>query len=48
MPAWFRDNRDLRGLADGLRRTGLSAGEVEGILGGNWLRFFAASFGPAT
>ena len=48
MPAWFGDNRDLRGLADGLRRTGLSAGEVEGILGGNWLRFFAASFGPAT
>jgi microsomal dipeptidase-like Zn-dependent dipeptidase len=47
MPAWFRDNRDLGGLADGLRRTGLSAAEVEGILGGNWLRFFAAGFGPA-
>mgnify|MGYP006290054325 FL=1 len=47
MPPWFRDNRDLGNLAAGLRRTGLSPAEVAGILGGNWLRFFAAGFGPA-
>ena len=45
-PDWFRDNRDFRNIADGLRRTGFSAGEVAAIMGGNWLRFFETSFGP--
>lgn len=46
-PAWFRDNRDFPGLAEGLRRVGFGATEVDGIMGGNWLRFFDDSFGPA-
>jgi len=46
MPDWFADNRDFGRIAEGLARTGLSAAEVEGIMGGNWLRFFDESFGP--
>jgi microsomal dipeptidase-like Zn-dependent dipeptidase len=46
MPDWFNDNRDFGRIAQGLARTGLSSAEVEGIMGGNWLRFFALSFGP--
>jgi len=45
-PAWFRDNRDFPGLADGLRAAGFDAAEVDGLMGGNWLRFFDESFGP--
>ncbi|NGQ92304.1 membrane dipeptidase [Rhodobacter sp. HX-7-19] len=47
MPAWFRDNRDFGTIADGLRATGFSGTEVAAIMGGNWARFFAASFGAA-
>ena len=47
-PAWFRDNTDMPGLAEGLRRVGFDAGEVAGIMGENWLRFYDASFGPAS
>jgi membrane dipeptidase len=47
MPDWFADNRDFGRIAEGLARTGLSAAEVEGIVGGNWLRFFDESFGPS-
>ena len=46
MPPWFRDNRDFGGLAQGLRDVGFSEGEVNGILGDNWLAFFDANFGP--
>ena len=48
MPHWFQDNRDFDNLAEGLHRTGLSTDEVAGILGQNWHRFFASSFGPAS
>ncbi|WP_119302889.1 membrane dipeptidase [Dongia deserti] len=48
MPAWFRDNRDFGNIAAGLRKVGMVEGEVAAILGGNWLRFFASSFGPAS
>uniref|UniRef100_UPI0040478519 membrane dipeptidase n=1 Tax=Yoonia sp. TaxID=2212373 RepID=UPI0040478519 len=47
MPDWFRDNRDFDRLQSGLRATGLSDPEVAGIMGGNWYRFYADSFGPA-
>lgn len=47
MPAWFRDNRDFGQIAQGLRATGMSHTEVAGIMGGNWARFFAESFGAA-
>ncbi len=46
-PSWFRGNRDFGNIAAGLRATGMDDGEVAGIMGGNWLRFFDASFGPA-
>lgn len=47
-PAWFRDNRDMPGIAAGLRAHGFSADDVAGIMGDNWHRFFARSFGPRT
>ena len=45
-PDWFRDNRDFGTIAEGLRGAGFSAEEVAAIMGGNWMRFFEASFGP--
>ena len=47
MPSWFKDNRDFGAIATGLRAAGMSADEVAAIMGGNWARFFASSFGPA-
>ena len=47
MPGWFRDNRDFGNIAAGLRKVGMSETDIAGIMGGNWLRFFAASFAPA-
>ena len=46
MPSWFNDNRDFNNIENGLRATGLDAGEVAGIMGGNWYRFYADNFGP--
>ncbi len=46
-PEWFRDNRDFPNLERGLTATGFSAEEVAALMGGNWLRFFEQSFGPA-
>ena len=45
-PAWFRDNRDFGTLRGGLLARGFSAADAAAILGGNWYRFFAESFGP--
>lgn len=47
MPDWFADNRDFGRITEGLRATGMTTGEVEAVMGGNWLRFFETSFGPA-
>lgn len=47
-PGWFRSNRDLRGIASGLRAAGFSAEETAAIMGDNWLAFFERSFGPAS
>jgi membrane dipeptidase len=46
MPPWFNDNRDFDNISSGLRDVGFAQGEVDGIMGGNWLRFYDASFGP--
>ena len=46
-PAWFRDNRDFDTLEGGLRAVGFDAGEVAGIMGQNWYRFYAENFVPA-
>ena len=46
MPTWFQDNRDFGAIAQGLRSTGLAEEDITGIMGNNWYRFFAESFGP--
>ena len=46
-PAWFRDNRDFGQIEAGLSAKGFSAGEVAGLMGGNWHRFFTENFTPA-
>lgn len=46
-PGWFRDNRDFPTLRQGLGGAGFSPEEVDRIMGGNWLDFFARSFEPA-
>lgn len=45
-PTWFKNNADLPNLYEGLRNVGFSAGDIGGIMGGNWLRFFSDSFEP--
>ena len=47
MPNWFNDNRDFGNIRKGLRATGLSEAEVDGIMGDNWYRFFETNFTPA-
>jgi len=46
MPDWFADNTDFGNIERGLRATGMNAGEVAGIMGGNWHRFYAENFSP--
>ena len=46
MPDWFQDNRDFANIAAGLRTAGFDDANVKAIMGGNWHRFFDASFGP--
>lgn len=45
MPGWFCDNRDFGNISSGLRAAGFLTAEVDAIMGGNWARFFASSFG---
>ena len=47
MPCWFNDNRDFGNIRKGLRATGPSEAEVDGIMGDNWYRFFETNFTPA-
>jgi microsomal dipeptidase-like Zn-dependent dipeptidase len=44
---WFADNTGFPAIAEGLARAGFSPGEVDKVMGGNWLAFFEKSFGPA-
>lgn len=46
-PDWFRSNLDFGNLRVSLSDKGFSDAEIDGILGGNWLRFYEESFGPA-
>ncbi|MEX1234483.1 MAG: membrane dipeptidase [Roseovarius sp.] len=45
-PGWFKDNRDFGNFETGLRDIGFDAGEITGLMGGNWLRFFEENFTP--
>ena len=47
MPSWFGGNLDFDNIANGLRAHGFADADVEKVMGGNWLRFFEDSFGPA-
>lgn len=46
MPDWYKDNRDFENIATGLADIGMSKDEINKVMGGNWLRFFAENFGP--
>ena len=45
-PSWFEGNLHFKNIARGLSEVGFAENEVDGIMGGNWLRFYDASFGP--
>lgn len=47
MPEWFQTAADFNNLPAGLRAAGFNDAEAAGILGENWLRFFARSFPAA-
>ena len=47
MPDFFADNRDFGNIRSGLLATGMDAATVDGVMGANWRRFFAKSFGSA-
>ncbi|MEM6563508.1 MAG: membrane dipeptidase [Pseudomonadota bacterium] len=46
MPRWFQDNRHFGAIRQGLLQSDLTEAEVDGIMGGNWLRFYEQAFGP--
>ncbi|MSP81978.1 MAG: membrane dipeptidase [Alphaproteobacteria bacterium] len=46
-PPWFCGSRDFPNIRAGLRNVGFAEADVTAILGMNWYRFYAASFGPA-
>ena len=46
-PEWFRDSRDFGNISAGLCRIGMDSADVAAVMGGNWLRFYDESFGPA-
>jgi microsomal dipeptidase-like Zn-dependent dipeptidase len=43
-PKWFENNTHFSNIQNGLKNVGFSDGEVEGIMGENWLRFYDLSF----
>ena len=44
-PEWFQSNRDFGKVAAGLAKTGFSRDDIDAIMGENWVRFYACSFG---
>ena len=47
-PDWFANSTHYANIARGLREAGFAESDVEKVMGGNWLRFFETSFGPAS
>ncbi len=45
-PSWFGSNLDFGNIQVGLAEVGFDEGDVAKLMGGNWYRFFAESFGP--
>ena len=48
MPSWYKDNRDFGNLASGLDAIGMSAEDINKVMGGNWLRFYDDNFGSVS
>ena len=46
MPTWFQDNRHFGAIREGLAAAGMDAQGLDGVMGANWYRFYADSFGP--
>ena len=46
-PSWFRSPVDFPNILGGLETRGFSSADIAKIAGGNWLRLFRESFGPA-
>lgn len=46
MPEWFEDSRGFDNIARGLSNLGMNNSEIDGIMGGNWLRFYEKNFQP--
>lgn len=46
-PDWFKTPADFPNIAAGLKEYGFHQDEIDGVMGGNWLRFFTESFQPA-
>jgi microsomal dipeptidase-like Zn-dependent dipeptidase len=46
MPTWFQDNRHFGAIREGLAAAGMDARGIDGVMGANWHRFYADSFGP--
>lgn len=45
-PEWFQSNLHFARIEEGLSAAGFADGDVRKIMGENWYRFFAESFGP--
>lgn len=46
-PDWFASSKDFGNIAKGLSDKGMAQGDVEKVMGLNWLRFFDNGFEPA-
>ena len=46
-PDWFETIKDFPNIASGLSSCGFSDDDIAAVMGGNWLRFYDANFGPA-
>lgn len=45
-PDWFASSKDFMNIAEGLRAKGLAEGDIEKVMGRNWLNFFEDAFKP--
>nr|WP_298411279.1 dipeptidase [uncultured Halomonas sp.] len=46
--SWFQDNRDFPNLIEGLRQRGFDKGEIERIMGRNWVELLERAATPMT
>lgn len=45
-PSWFTSNLCFGAIEEGLAAVGMTAGEIAGVMGGNWYRFYEEGFAP--